>query len=449
MNTQNNNKDFLGKQKKRFSLDGQKFFITLSRNDTTKEDAMDRMKELFKDNLEYAIVSREIHKADNIDTTLNKSQYHLHIIFKTLKRLQISKADCWDIIGGHGEYEAVRCEEYAIKYVIKDGDYISYNIDTSKYLQSKAKKTTTKTTKGIFKQITDAITIDTEYKDILLTYPEICLQHGARVKAFIKDYQEAHRPSYRDWKMNVSYRYGKTGTGKSQGAYEGYSPKTHYIMMRPNGGSMWFEGYTGQETIIIDDFSCKDYKLTDLLILLDRYAMTLPIKGGSTPMISKNIIITSNYSPHSIYNGCGENRNALYRRINTYTEYISQDIQHTYTNILDIPRDTYNNIIEQSSDDEDDIARPVKDITKDTIHIHTFNTKETNANSPFRCHICGDTFRTHQYLKVHSRIHKEDKNKENTDDTFKDTDDTDKDITKNTYDAPSSSPTGTRKVKRL
>ena len=174
-------------------------------------------------------------------------------------------------------------------------------------------------------------------------------------------------------------------------------------MMRPQGGSIWFDGYTGQETIITDDFSHRDYKLSYLLRLLDRYAMTLPIKGG---MIANNIIITSNYSPHSLYTGadCLEHRNALFRRINTYKGYISQDIQKTYTNILDIPKDTYNDPIDDTDDDEEDIII-TKDTTmhttKTTLQIHSFNAKETNHKvpEPYRCHICGDTFRNEQYFK--------------------------------------------------
>jgi len=440
MNTHYSNKDFLGKQKKRFSLDGQKFFITLSRNDTTKEDAMDRLKELFKDNLEYAIVSREIHKADNIDITLNKSQYHLHIIFKTLNRYKANKQDCWDIIGGHGEYEAVRCEEYAIKYVIKDGDYIAYNIDTSKYLQLKTKKTPIKPAKGIFKQITDNIDINTEYRDILIKYPDICLQHGRRIKDYIRDYREAHRPRYRDWEMNVSYFYGKSKTGKSQEAHIGYNPDTHYKLGRPQGGHIWFDGYTGQETIIIDDFSHRDYSLTYMLELLDRYAMPVQYKGGTTQMLAKNIIITSNYSPETLYRGVDnpEHRNAFLRRIHRFKHFISledttQNIE--YKNIEDINNTQRIHTTEEEGYTTDTDTEDIEDTFQITMNTKTNNTLENTNEAkqirPYRCHICGDTFISHTRLNIHNRIHKEDTKNTKTTDIIEYTTHTDKDYNGN------------------
>lgn len=390
---------------KRFTLDGQKFFLTFPRNAKSKEDAMISLKELFRDNLEYAIVAQEDHKEDTEDTTIK----HLHILFKTKERYRTTKGDCFDIIGDkHGNYEGIRSEQQAIQYIIKHGDFIEYNIDTSKYLKANTKKTATKPTKGIFKQITDNIDISTEYKDILLKYPDISLQHGRKIKEYIKDYKEAHRPSHRDWVMNVSYLYGKTGTGKSKEAYKDYHPDTHYILSRPQGGNIWFDGYSGQETIIIDDFSHSDYKLSYLLNLLDRYPMQLPVKGGFTPMIAKNIIITSNYSPHSIYKGVDnpEHREALFRRISTYIEYISKDTQNIYTEIQSIHQ---SDTIDTDTEDEEDIIEPI---------IQYKETKQ--ISNQYRCHICQDTFRTEQYLRVHSRIHnrkhKED-NKEDITDT--------------------------------
>lgn len=409
-------------------LDGKQFFATFPQNETTKEVAMDRLKEHFKDNLEYAIVSQEKHKDGN---------HHLHITFKTLNRCTYKKSDCFDFIGDkHGDYKTA--DKGAIIYTIKEGDYIEYNIDVKKYIKNTAKKTTTSTTKGIFKQIVDNIDINTEYRDILIKYPDICLQHGRRIKDYIRDYREAHRPRYRDWEMNVSYFYGKSKTGKSQEAHIGYNPDTHYKLGRPQGGHIWFDGYTGQETIIIDDFSHRDYSLTYMLELLDRYAMPVQYKGGTTQMLAKNIIITSNYAPETLYRGVDnpEHRNAFLRRIHRFKHFISlEDTTQNkeYKNIEDI-----NNIQSIYITDEEEYTTDtdIEDIedtyssalahedTKDILHIHTFNTKEAQTvKTPYRCHICGDTFRTHQYLNIHHRkehrIHKEE-TKNITNDTFTD-----------------------------
>jgi hypothetical protein len=104
--------DFTGKQKQKFSLDAKMFFLTYPRNSTTKEDAMNTLKKLFIDNLEYAIVCSEDHKEDAADTTIK----HLHILFKTINRYKTTKGDCFDIIADkHGYYQQVRSETGAIK----------------------------------------------------------------------------------------------------------------------------------------------------------------------------------------------------------------------------------------------------------------------------------------------------------------------------------------------
>ena len=262
--------------------------------------------------------------------------------------------------------------------------------------------------KGIFKQITDDITPTTSYEQILQKYPDICLQHGKKIKEYIHDVKMANRPKYRNWAMNVEYHYGDTGTGKSKYAYEsygGYNPDTHYVLRKANGeNNVWFDGYDGQETIIIDDFSPKCYRLSFMLNLLDRYAMKVDIKGGTTEMLAKNIIITSNYSPETIYTNidCKEHKKALLRRINYIKEYKkdidttqepitnhNKDIDEEYTNNIIINNNIDNNIDDNSEDDDEIVTAP-------PVKIPPF---------AFKCHICDQRFQRNYNLKEHFKTH--------------------------------------------
>lgn len=54
----------------------------------------------------------------------------------------------------------------------------------------------------------------------------------------------------------------------------------------------WFDGYDGQEVIVVDEFRGAPISL--LLRMLDRYPMLLPIKGAMTQLYAKYIIFTSN-----------------------------------------------------------------------------------------------------------------------------------------------------------
>lgn len=299
---------------KRFNLDTQNLFLTYPQNDTSKEDALDRLKEHFKENLNCAIVAQEQHQ---------DGHNHLHIYLKLNKRFKTTKNTYFNFIAlKQGNYQSCRRPTEVIQYVIKTENYITFNIDPTIYLTQKKNKTAI-TSKGTFKKLCDEINEKTDYVDILKKYPDLCLQHGKKIKEYINDIKTANKPKYRNWEMEVEYLYGDTGTGKSKYAFENYNPETHYVLRKGNGGSVWWDNYTGQETVIIDDFSPKSYQLSYMLNVLDRYAMTIDYKGGATQLLAKKIIITSNYHPDDLYRGesCKEHRKALIRRFTKITEF--------------------------------------------------------------------------------------------------------------------------------
>ena len=63
----------------------------------------------------------------------------------------------------------------------------------------------------------------------------------------------------------------------------------------------WWDGYSGQDTVVLDDF--KDYAmpLADLQRLLDWYPLWVEVKGGSVLMLAKRYVITANNSPSDWY----------------------------------------------------------------------------------------------------------------------------------------------------
>jgi len=92
----------------------------------------------------------------------------------------------------------------------------------------------------------------------------------------------------------VHWRWGKAGTGKTRGAVEAHA-SSHYI----KDGSKWWDGYTQQEAIIIDDF-CRpkdDATFRALLQLLDRYQYQGEFKGGFIAINSPYIYITCEFPP--------------------------------------------------------------------------------------------------------------------------------------------------------
>lgn len=115
----------------------------------------------------------------------------------------------------------------------------------------------------------------------------------------------------RDFKPEVIWIYGSTGTGKSRLAKE-LCDDPYYCL----DDIKWWEGYDAHTEVIIDDFR-KDYcRFNQLLKLLDRYAYRVECKGGSRQFLAKKIIITTPLSPEETYSNLNsEDIEQLSRRI--------------------------------------------------------------------------------------------------------------------------------------
>lgn len=99
----------------------------------------------------------------------------------------------------------------------------------------------------------------------------------------------------RNHEVKVLVLQGPTGTGKSKYCIEQFPDG--YWKQRSN----WWDGYSKQSTIIIDEFY--GWLPFDLLLrLCDRYPLMLETKGGQVQCIADTIIITSNKRPDMWYN---------------------------------------------------------------------------------------------------------------------------------------------------
>lgn len=120
----------------------------------------------------------------------------------------------------------------------------------------------------------------------------------------------------RNFKPEVLWFWGETGTGKSREAYEILGEECYTCLST----GRWFDGYDAHEHVLIDDMRKDFMKFHELLRLLDRYAMRIETKGGTRQFLAKRIIITSAYHPQDLYN-TREDVEQLLRRIDEIRKF--------------------------------------------------------------------------------------------------------------------------------
>lgn len=114
----------------------------------------------------------------------------------------------------------------------------------------------------------------------------------------------------RSWQTQTEVLWGPPGTGKSMYAWESGGP-TAFWLSKPNSNRVFWDGYDGQEVVVIDEFyGWLPYGF--MCRLLDRYPMRVETKGSSVPFLARRIIITSNVCPTRWYN---KGLRALRRRL--------------------------------------------------------------------------------------------------------------------------------------
>lgn len=121
----------------------------------------------------------------------------------------------------------------------------------------------------------------------------------------------------RNFKPLVKWIWGPTGTGKTKMVHD--EEPDLYVCPDDN---RWWDGYEGQEAVLIDDFRADWCKFHTLLKILDRYEYKVQIKGGFRQLVSKRMYITCPYPPEEVYQ-TREDIGQLLRRID---EVISKNL---------------------------------------------------------------------------------------------------------------------------
>lgn len=138
------------------------------------------------------------------------------------------------------------------------------------------------------------------------------------------EYQRLVTPQ-RNFKSIVTVFYGSTGTHKSTRLQHNF-PDAAWITRPIQSQSCWFDAYSGQRTVIFDEFyAWLPYDF--LLRIMDRTPLTVQTKGGHTTFRPRNIFFTCGTHPSKWYdyNKMPQGYAPVQRRIENIVETFKHD----------------------------------------------------------------------------------------------------------------------------
>lgn len=100
----------------------------------------------------------------------------------------------------------------------------------------------------------------------------------------------------RAWPTRCIILVGPTGCGKTRWAHEAFPGL--YV----KGPGKWWDGYSGEPVVLIDEMYGNRFPYGELLQLTDRYPHRVEVKGGMVNFAPRTIIFTSNVHPRDWYN---------------------------------------------------------------------------------------------------------------------------------------------------
>nr|WAE42609.1 MAG: replication associated protein [Cressdnaviricota sp.] len=139
---------------------------------------------------------------------------------------------------------------------------------------------------------------------------QVAAKHGPAYVKFNRGFEKYQgiRKLYevRRHRTELFILWGTPNSGKTWDAQH-YKGEDHtFTLEAPNSekGSVWWDGYEGEEVVVIDEFDKHSFlPLGELLKLADNAPKRVQIKGGSVPFLAKRIYICANEAKETWWKG--------------------------------------------------------------------------------------------------------------------------------------------------
>lgn len=156
-----------------------------------------------------------------------------------------------------------------------------------------------------------------DFADTAMKYPNVFVKYAgglAKINMYIR------QKKAQEWRtVNVHVIYGATGVGKTRSALEQANEMVggSYLHRKDIGKTMWWDGYTGQKVLVLDEYHGNWMPYKSILGILDGHGYRCPVKGSFVWAEWTTVFITSSGPPHSWYQR--EEYSELDRRITSVT----------------------------------------------------------------------------------------------------------------------------------
>lgn len=315
---------------KPFRLNCKKLWITYPQCSVPKDVLMTNVKEYFGESVDWVVIAMEKHQ----DGTP-----HLHAGIALKEKVDLRGASTLDVLAGqHGNYQAMKHPKNCVKYITKDGDWISFGLDVNLFI-----------TNGVFGQIEKLLMDGISLQELMNQYPGFVIQHWNKILQFrnvmlrdqirnkpttwkgcyavnplshnhqnVVDWLNRNIQKERAHKQSQLWLYSPPNMGKSTLLMMlDQALRVLWVPKEENFLDMWEDMI--YDLAVIDEFHGQK-KLTWLNEFLEGTPMPIAVKGSQT-MKRHNIpiIICSNGSPRDCYAKVSEQwLDPLYARLECY-----------------------------------------------------------------------------------------------------------------------------------
>lgn len=268
------------------ALRSKNLLLTYPQCQMENEDMMERLKRLIGvENIKYMVVCKEFHQD-------GAEHHHVFLSLNCPMRFTRHNMDFFDLDDDrtfsrkfHCNIKSCRSPKDAINYVKKNGHFITYGLCPHKECISQKEKNQLVLQKSLCQLVDEG---------------EISIYKLPQLQKAISIYRNERMEVQRQNCPEVRWYYGPTGTGKTRTAIE-EAEKEFGKYWKSHATADWFDGYRGEEGVILDDIRSSTWPFQQLLQITDRYYLSLPIKGGFIRWNPKIIWITAPRGPEEIY----------------------------------------------------------------------------------------------------------------------------------------------------